>query len=291
VSLDRWINLLVPITLIEMMLAIGLGVTHAQVLAVARNWRLVTRAAAANYILVPAATVGLLLAFHATSLVAAGFLILAVCPGAPYGPPATAIAKGNVSIAVGLMIILAGSSAIVAPLLLRVLLPLIAGGQSGQLGLAKIAVTLLVTQLIPLCAGLGIRHWFPAAAARSHGPANRLSALLNLSVVILILIAQYRMLLAIRMRGVIGMLMLLTISLAIGWLLGRAEDRKAMTFSTSIRNVGVGLVIAASAFPNSPAMTAILAYGLTQVLGSILIAYAWSHFKPAPQTDKLLYPS
>src|SRR5262249_53127866 len=123
-TIHQLINVLVTITLVEMMVAIGLGVTFAELLGVARNWRLVGRAALATYVCVPAAAVGLLLLFDAPPLVAAGFLILAVCPGAPYGPPLTSAARGNVAAAVGLMVILAGSSAIVAPLLLQVLLPL-----------------------------------------------------------------------------------------------------------------------------------------------------------------------
>ena len=51
------------------------------------------------------ATVGLLLLLGAQPMVAVGFLILAVCPGAPYGPPFAAIAKGNVPVAVGLMLL------------------------------------------------------------------------------------------------------------------------------------------------------------------------------------------
>ena len=49
----------------------------------------------ANYVLVPAAALALLNLFQANSMVSAGFLVLAVCPGAPVGPPITAIAKGN----------------------------------------------------------------------------------------------------------------------------------------------------------------------------------------------------
>src|SRR5688500_16670235 len=131
-TIDQIINLLAAVTLFEMMVAIGLGVSFADVLGVARNWRLLVRAAAANYLAVPAAAVGLLLLFHAQPLVAAGFLIVAVCPGAPYGPPFTSLAKGNVVAAVGLMVILAGSSALIAPLLLQFLLPLMAGDQPLQ---------------------------------------------------------------------------------------------------------------------------------------------------------------
>ena len=163
----QFINILVPITLIEMMIAIGLGVSFAELAAVARNWRLVTKAALANYLCVPVVTVGLLLLFHpADPMVPAGFLILAVCPGAPFGPGCTKLAKGNVAAAVGLMVMLAGSSAIAAPVLLYLLLPLMSGSESLQVDAAKIVVTLLVTQLAPLCLGLGVRHWLPGLANR-----------------------------------------------------------------------------------------------------------------------------
>src|SRR5262249_61061511 len=127
-SLDRLINLLVTITLIEMMVLTGLRVTFGELAQVVGNLRLVTRAAVANYLLVPALAVLLLVMFDAAPMVAAGFLVLAVCPGAPFGPLFAGIARANVPEAVGLMVILAGASAILSPLLLTVLMPWLAGG-------------------------------------------------------------------------------------------------------------------------------------------------------------------
>jgi bile acid:Na+ symporter, BASS family len=124
-------------------MAIGLGVKFADVAGVGKNLNLVTRAAVANYIAVPAAALGLLMAFHAHPMVAAGFLIAAVCPGAPCGPPFTALAKGNVVVSVGLMAILAGSSAVVAPLLLQVLLPYVAGSEPLHVNVVKMVSTLM----------------------------------------------------------------------------------------------------------------------------------------------------
>jgi BASS family bile acid:Na+ symporter len=48
-----------------------------------------------------------------------------------------------------------------------------------------------------------------------------------------------------------------------------------MTLTTSLRNVGVGLVIAAGNFANTAAVTAVLAYGLIEILGSVLLAVVW----------------
>ena len=286
----EFIKILVPITLIEMMVAIGLGVSSSELAAVARNWRLATKAALANYLCVPAVTVGLLLLFQPADLMArAGILILAVCPGAPFGPGCTKLAKGNVAAAVGLMVILAGSSALVAPLLLHVLLPLISGSESLQVDVGKIVVTLLLTQLAPLCLGLGVRHWLSGLANRLQRPANLLSAVLNLATIGLVLVVYFPLLAEIRLRGYVAMSALLAASWAAGWLLGgpRSDNRRALALTTSLRNVGVGLIIATSNFGGTAAVTAVLAYGIFEIVGSLLLALAWGRVKhePSVRTD------
>jgi bile acid:Na+ symporter, BASS family len=213
-TIDRLINIVVTVTLIEMMVAIGLGVTFAELAGVARNGRLVARAGLANYVFVPAVAVGLLLLFHAHPMVAAGFLILAACPGAPYGPPLTAIARGHLAVATALMVILAASSAVVAPLLLHALLPLVSGGEPLRIDAARMVGTLLAAQLVPLGIGLAVRQRFPIAAARLLRPANLVGKVLNLVAVGLILVTQFRMLTAIRPSGFAGMLALLIASAA-----------------------------------------------------------------------------
>ena len=51
------------------------------------------------------------------------------------------------------MVLLAGSSAIAAPVLLHFLLPLLSGSTTLQVDSGQIVVTLLATQLAPLCRG------------------------------------------------------------------------------------------------------------------------------------------
>jgi BASS family bile acid:Na+ symporter len=275
---DQVINLLVTILLVEMMVAIGLGVALGDLALVARDWRLVLRAALANYLAVPAITVGLLILFRPSDpMVSAGFLILAVCPGAPFGPACTKIAGGNVPASVGVMVLLAASSAIVAPLLLGALLPGFSGEGKLEVDAIEIVVTLLLTQLMPLCAGLGFKHWCPRLAGKLLKPANLLSAVLGLAVVVLILVVQFRLLAEINLRAWVGMTLLLIASCVCGWLLGGAgnDNRKAMALTTSLRNVGVGLVIAAGNFAGTAAVTATLAYGIFEIIGSLLLALTW----------------
>jgi len=282
-SLDQVISLLVAVTLIEMSFATGLGVRLADVVGAAKDGQQLLGAGLANYVAVPAAAVTLILLVDADPLVAAGILILAVCPGAPYGPPLTALARGTTATSVGLMVILAGSSVVLAPLLLSVLLPLTTGGADLHVDPLGMLAATMVIQLLPLCCGLAVSHWRPALAERWRSPMIAISKILNAATLALILISQFPQLLdVVRPGGIIGMLILLGASLGAGWIAGGpgSGDRKAVALTTAIRNVGLGLVITAGAFAGTPAATAVLVYGLVQLLGSFLLALWWRRSPP-----------
>jgi len=282
-SLDQVISLLVAVTLIEMSFATGLGVRLADVVGAAKDGQQLLGAGLANYVAVPAAAVTLILLVDADPLVAAGILILAVCPGAPYGPPLTALARGTTATSVGLMVILAGSSVVLAPLLLSVLLPLTTGGADLHVDPLGMLAAIMVIQLLPLCCGFAVSHWRPALAERWRSPMIAISKILNAATLALILISQFPQLLdVVRPGGIIGMLILLGVSLGAGWIAGGpgSGDRKAVALTTAIRNVGLGLVITAGAFAGTPAATAVLVYGLVQLLGSFLLALWWRRSPP-----------
>jgi BASS family bile acid:Na+ symporter len=276
-STDQIINLIAAITLIEMMLTIGMCASIGEVTGVTKDWRLLVRAAIANYVIVPIAAVVLLLLFKAHPMVAIGFLIAAVCPGAPFGPPFTARAGGNVVTAVGLMIVLAGSSALLAPLLLRALIPITSGSQAVSLNAGKMIAVLLGAQLLPLCIGLGVRRLLPALSTKSQQPMSTLSTVLNLVTFGLIVFVQFRMLMQIRLMAYVGMLALVVAAIVAGWALGGPglQNRTAMAMVTSVRNVGVSTVVATSSFGGTPAVTATAAFAVFQTIIVALIATIW----------------
>jgi BASS family bile acid:Na+ symporter len=113
-------------------------------------------------------------------------------------------------------------------------------------------------------------------------PANLLSKVLNLLTIGLILFAQSNLLADVRPHGFLGMLILLAASWTTGWILGgpAADSRKALAVTTSLRNFGVGLVIATSAFANTPAVTAIVAYGIISLFATIGLAMLTGRWKP-----------
>ena len=265
------ITLLNVTALVAIMLSMGMKVTFESLLSSARHWHLLVLGLIANYVIVPAVTVGLLLLFQSSPSVSVGFLILAVCPGAPFGPLITAIAKGNVPSAVALMMILAGLSAFLSPTVLSLLVSRLAPGSDLHINSIALVKTLLITQMLPLALGMVIHHAAPRLTSWTVKPVSVLANVLLLALVGLIVATQYESLAAIRFRGWMGMSLLLLASLCIGWFFGASDTptRKAMATATATRNAAVALVIVTSNFAGTPAVTAVVAYALFSTLGAV----------------------
>ena len=280
-ALTKWLNL---VALIAVMLSIGLKVSVHQIVVAARDLPVVLRSVAANFVAVPLVTVGLLYLFDAAPLVSAGFLILAVCPGAPVAPRFAEIARADVAVATGTMAILGGLSALFTPLLLTSLLGWLSLDTAVRVKSTEIVTILCLTQLLPLALGIALRERLPGLATRLTKPVTSLGNLLLLAVVVLILALQFQTLAAIRARGWFGMTLLLAASLSIGWLCGgmNPPTRRALAVTTGVRNAAVGILIASSNFPDTPAVTAVIAYAVFSLFGTFGCAVVWAKLTPQP---------
>ena len=230
---ELFVKLLTFVGLVAMMLSMGMRVSVDDVLASTRNLRSVALGLLANFLLAPAVTIGLLVVFDADPMVSVGFLVLAVCPGAPVGPPFAAVAKGDVALATGLMVILAGLSTVLSPALLSVMLVPLLPASELRIDYLAIAQTLLVVQVLPLAIGLGAQRWAPKFTARAGKPIGLVGNLLLVGAIGLILAREHETLALVRLRGWIGMLLLLASCLLIGWLCGGPSPatRKALALT------------------------------------------------------------
>jgi BASS family bile acid:Na+ symporter len=193
------------------------------------------------------------------------------------------MAKGDVTLAVGLMVVLSASSAILAPVLLGFLLPLAVAHTAVKINILKMIGTLLGAQLLPLCVGLWIRNTHPPLAERLKRPAKALSLCLNLLLLIVIVSVQFQTLAEIHLKGYLGMMCLVLATLLAGALVTRrllSETGKSMVVTTSVRNVGVSLVIATASFPGTAAITSATAYAIFQTVTVAMVALAWGRLTP-----------
>ena len=272
--MNTLLNILALITLFETMLLVGLTVGCADVVAALKDAGLVLRSMIANYILVPIITVALLMAFQTSPMVSIGFLLLAACPGGAYGPPFTTIAMGNTGAAAGIMVLLAGSSPFLSPLLLRFLVPLFAGADNaGAISISKIVIILICSQILPLLIGTLFRRYY-SKSVKLIFPVKIGAQILNVLLLACVLYVQFDSLREVRTQGYLGMLILLAASAVTGWLFGGREssNRKALTLTTAVRNNAVGMVLATGAFAGTAAVPAAAIYGIVGFVGGFFIA-------------------
>ena len=271
-----FVKILTVTGLIAIMLSMGFKVRFEEVVASLRQPQLIFLGLLANFVLVPAVTIVLLYLFNPNPMVTVGFLILAVCPGSPLAPPIASVAKGNAAFATGLMVILAGLSALLSPFLLALLLAWLLSASELQIDYVVMVRTLLVSQLLPLGLGLAIHHWAPRFASRAAKPVGLVANLLLLTVVALTLVREYESLRTIMLSGWVGMALLLVASLSIGWLCGGSDlaTQKSLAVTTAIRSAAMTLVIASNNFANTGAVTAVVAYALLSIFATLGCAYA-----------------
>jgi bile acid:Na+ symporter, BASS family len=274
-ELGQLVNVLNIVLLVAMMVAIGLRVEPGCVLATIRLKSLVARSLAANFILVPLITMLLLYVFHTQPMVSAGFLILAVCAGAPFGPVAAVFAKGDPHIAVGLMVVMAILSAVLSPILLSLLIAPLTPQGDVKVDVLLIVRTLLLAQILPLSVGLILHSWTPKLSAVLARPLLLSSNLLLVIVIVLIAATQLKDPRVFGLKAISGMSVLLVASLGIGWLCGGPglATRKTVAVTTGVRNAAVALVIVTSNFAETVAVTAVAAYGLFSIVGGFLCAW------------------
>jgi predicted Na+-dependent transporter len=237
------------------MLAMGLGLTLAQIVQPLKNARLVVLALLANFVLVPLLAFGITLIIPLDQSLRIGLIVLATCAGAPFLVLEAQGAKANLGVAVGVMTLLM----VVTIFYLPVVLPLLLVGV--EVDAASIARSLIVLMLIPLILGLLIKSNAPDTAKNWQPVMNKIGSLgilvllvvglgLNLSNVISL----------IGTRGFLALLLFIVISLFIGFAAGGRDPgvRNVMGLGTAQRNVAAAILITLQNFSGTMAVPYVL---------------------------------
>lgn len=142
---------------------------------------------------------------------------------------------------------------------------------SGWAG-AGLVVGGLVAQLVPLAAGMWLRHRDPEHAARVHRVARRIADVLLAGLVVYFVITAGRELPALGWLPIGAAALLVGVCLsatAIPWL-GRPAERRGVAMTSAVRNLSLALFIATPA--GAGVVVALLAYGLVMYVLSVPVA-------------------
>ncbi|MGO9931721.1 MAG: hypothetical protein ACLPV8_07900 [Steroidobacteraceae bacterium] len=240
------LRVLAPVCVALVVFAEGLGIAPKPVLRyfTERPW-LMLRSLAAALVLVPAAALALILALKPAPAVGIGLAILVACPPAPLMIKATPrLGRGSAPFMASLHLSLALLAFLTVPAVLYLLaLPL---GLDLEVHLAKMAMILGTTIVVPIAVGMTARGLFPTFAGRV-GPSVAKAGTAGLAVVVVVaIVALFPAVLRMDRWSYLVIALVSVVALSIGHLLGPQDPAEKTTLAVEcgVRHPALSLSIA-----------------------------------------------
>jgi predicted Na+-dependent transporter len=237
------------------MLALSLKLSVQQMTQPLKDTRLVITTLLANFVLVPLLALAILKIFPLAQPLQIGIILFGTAAGSPFIPKLVQGAKGNIPYSVGLMFLTMVVTVFYMPIVLPLLLPEV------EINPMDIAMSLIVTMLIPMGIGMLIKSHSPEVADHWEPLMTKIS---SVSILVLWVVGFglniSNILGFIGTLGIGAMALLIAGSLVFGLLLGGRDPgvRSAMGLSTATRNGAAALLVATQNFSGTDTMPFVL---------------------------------
>lgn len=268
-----WVGLIALPTLFTVMFAIGLMLGPTQIAAALTRRTVLLALLFAAVVPMPLMTIIAVDWFDLRGPVAAGLMLMAISPGAPFALKRAIDAGGHREFAPALHVAIVVLAVVTVPLSVAVLAKIYSA--KFEITYLQIARQVFIAQLLPLLLGALVRYLRPAFATRIEPPMVRFGNKLVLLLLLVTLIDIVPILDNIGFVPTIAGIGLSVFALSIGALsAGRdAEVRPAGAIAVAMRNPGLALVIA-QANHAQPAVTAAI-IGYSFGVGLVVAAFLW----------------
>jgi BASS family bile acid:Na+ symporter len=264
--------------LVASMLAMGLNFTPRAVLAPLRRARLVVLALALNFVLAPAFAwlITFLIPLERGHVI--GMLLLGGAAGAPFLPKLVEAARGDLAVAVSLMVLLTVGTILFLPFALPLMIP---GFTADPWPIARPLVLLIA---LPLVVGMLLKSRAGRFAARAAPILAKIGSAALLLLFALLIVLNIPALLGVLGSGAILAAVCYVLGLfGMSWLLGALvrEARAALALGTCARNFGAALVPAASSFDDPNVMIMLIVSAIVGLVASFAAA-VWVRKRTSP---------
>ncbi|HEX5415120.1 MAG TPA: bile acid:sodium symporter [Chloroflexota bacterium] len=283
ITLAEITNLLVVLFVVATMFSLGLGLTIWQIARIASRFNLMGRALLVNIVLIPLLAYVLVRVLPTNPQLAIGVLLMAMAPGAAFGPKMVQIARAYIPLAVGLVAIVAVLIVFTLPATAALILP----GETVIDSMALVQSMVLV-EIIPLAFGLALHQWWRPVSRALRPWVTRASTVLFVLVVlatIVVSLPAFPSLLQI--PSILAALGTMAGSILLGYWLGGpgVETRRALAITSLSRYAGIALFVADSSFPDPHVRAMIVAYGTIGVIVGAALALIWGHQARIPTPE------
>ena len=253
---------------------IGLGINLSMALmvfsvalsAAGERWRdilarpgLLARSLIAMFVVMPVVAVLLAKNFELNRALLVALLLLALSPVPPILPNKQLKAGGGASFVLGLLVVAALASIVIAPVGADAIARLF--GRELDVPFAPIARVVGISVLLPVLLGLVVARVAPAFGAKAAGPLSKFAAVLLLVSFLPALWAAWDGIAA-QMTNftVLAIAIFVAIGLLTGHLLGGPddEDRTALALATATRHPGVAIAVLHAIGPVDPGVVPVV---------------------------------
>jgi BASS family bile acid:Na+ symporter len=273
-------GLLISISIVAMMSAMGTRLTRGDVGKTIREYNLVTRWLVANLIAVPLFAIVLGVVFDLSNPIRIGLLLVAVAPGAPFIPQLVAMTRANSHEAIRLTAALTIVATLTVPTLVAAVLAVL--DVETRFAPWRFLLPLLIVLVVPLVAGGVLRDRRPALAKPAARWLMRLANVTLLAALLIVVVVDLGGALRVfeTLLGTGALLVMVLFVLAtivVGWVTGgpTPQNRRILALGTAGRNVNIALFIATGAFPASEADASIVVFAVIMLAVSLLVAGYW----------------
>jgi BASS family bile acid:Na+ symporter len=273
------IRLLTSVSLAGLLLAVGLRLRAADVLASLRRIRL-GWILAANFVAVPAFVLALTRVFHLSTDVTVGMILLGAAPFAPVVPVFARMARADLALAAGLTALFPFLSAFLTPVLCEFSLRTVSGAESLTFNPLTILVSLVSTITLPMAAGVALNHWLPVLGQRVLRPMEVISEAAGALSLTFVTLVEWPSVIVTGWKPLLAMALGSELALLLGYGLGgpTTGTRVVTALGTSNRNIALAILVAIDSFRGTPIVAAVVANGLLLIfLGLVHVAF-WRFF-------------
>ena len=270
------VDVVLPLALAFIMLALGLGLTVEDFARVARRPRDFAVGALSQIVVLPAVAFILASVWPMAPELALGLMIIAAAPGGVTSNILTAFARGDVALSISLTAVISLLSVITIPLIVVFSYGQFIGEQAGQdISVAGTAIGVFLIVAVPVLIGLSIRRFAESFALRAEPAARGVSAVLFVLVLAGAIVQERSNIVPYFAQAGLVTLVLNLLMMAIAYLLARMfatgpRQRIAIAIECGLQNGTLAIAVAVLLFGGGLATVPAATYSLTMFVTALI---------------------
>ena len=271
------IFIVLPI-LTVLMFSLGLSLEGKDFLLVLRRFKAVVVGMFGQLVVLPLLAWAIAQAIGLNPIFTIGLVLIACCPGGSSSNIFSMLAKGDVALSVSLTAVSSIVTLITVPLVMQWVTTAVGESYGITLPVGSLLMQNLVTMLLPILMGIGVRHWWPKAAGKIEKVLSRLAfpALMLLAGIFFV---QHRGTIADNFLDLgLSVTVLLICAVVIAAVLSivarlNQKERRTIVIEVGMQNAAQAIAVASSPFVFGDGRFAIPAIIYALMMNIVLLTY------------------